>query len=435
MYNTQARCLSAIAMYCVLILFSTGCKKEAEDGSSPEIIFNRPHTGDQFFFQDAIPVKANVTDDKNLESIRIQITNAQNQVFLQSILYKNEGTSKSIETAIFVDDIYLESGTYFVKITANDGINESVAFQEIQIYGQPRTLEKVYVVRQLNTTNMTLDTVNQNGYQIVMSMFLKYAGGALDSRNKVMMILNKYDNSIFLFDAFDFGALVSFNTFISDENYFQSSTYDEKTFEFFAGTSDGLLYKMDENGSVVNAIQNVTNDNIIYVQVTENYIYTLTESFIGERNMNVYYRHGGTLYHSTTVNFEVTGIVKLQDENHILIAGNESTSTFKIYNNETNALNSVFNFYDLENVYSIWPGSEGEFYAYHQDGLVCYHNNLENFTTGLNITPIKLKFEPLTQRVYVVAADGLHVLNANCDVEIAFYPSSVVKDILFLYNK
>ncbi len=436
-YNTQTHWLSVIAMFCVSILFSTGCKKEDADGSAPKIIFTDPHSGDQFFFGDAIPVKASVTDDKNLESIRIQITNAQNQIFLQSILYKNEGTSKTIETTIFVDDIYLESGTYFVRITANDGANESVAFQEIQIYGQPRILQKVYAIRQINNGSTTsIDTFGVNGFSNLLNVPSRYAGGCINSRRQFGMLLDDEQQQFRTFELPDFTPITATNIFVSSFDVFTATKYDEESNEYFVGIVDGRIFKVASGQTLTNFSGSQTNSKVKFLEVTESYIYAITENANAtERNMVVYFRSTGAIYHSTPIYFDVKGMVKMSDENQILFIGNETGSLFKFYNNEANAITDVFNFYDQNFVTGIWSGAEGVFYAKHSDGLVRYNNFLESYSVGLNLNPIQVKYEPLSQRIYLITSDGLHILDESAGIELAFYPTTNLVDVWFEYNK
>jgi hypothetical protein len=420
----------------IIIGLSTGCKKDRDDSLGPVIVFEAPNAGAQFFFGDAIPVKAKVTDETSIEYIRIQITNAANQIFLQSILYKDEGREKDIETSIFNSDFYLESGTYFIRITASDGTNESVAFRECQLYGAPKKLDKVYVVRQTSWNDVTIDSVNAFGLHTMNFLNVDYAGAQIDSRYQTISFLNNTENHIYHYQLPEFLLLSNFNEPATELDYFQQSKYDEQSHAMYAGTVTGKLMRMNMNGGeIVNSIQQVYNDRVVDFLVTSNYIYVLTESTIGQQRISAYYRNTAVFYQAIALDFDAVGILEFQDENHILIAGNEDGALFKIYNNQTNALNDVFQFYDQETLSGIWPGDNGDFYVYHNDGIVRYTNDMDNYSIGLNIQPTAMKYEPLTNRVFVVSENGLSILNESINLELNNYSSTEIKDVLFHYNK
>ncbi len=420
---------------CLLLLILSGCRKNKSDTSAPVIVFEQPNSGASFFYQDAIPVKASVTDDRELVSIRIQITNAANQSFLNEINYQNAGSSKNINEIIFNSNLYLFSGTYYVKITANDGENESVAFREIQLNEAPKILDRVYSITQTSSDFIEIDSINTTGFHSHLSFNALYGKGNLNSRNSNCAIANSNNGNI---HVLEFPELISQGSWpgnTSVSNYFTSSFYDENNYEYFVGSADGKVWKIRGTGIINLATSSINNDQVKLIEVTTNYIYTLTTSLIGVRYINVYHRSTGAIYHSLQVYYDIKGMIEMTDENHILVVGNDVSSKFEIYNNETNVLNGVFNFYNSQPVTALWRGSQGNFYVHHADGITYYANNLDSFSVGVNILPTEIKYEPLSNLVYAVAADGLHLLNMQASTELLFLPKSNMKDIWFHYNK
>jgi hypothetical protein len=60
---------------------------------------------------------------------------------------------------------------------------------------------------------------------------------------------------------------------------------------------------------------------------------------------------------------------------------------------------------------------------------------MDNYSIGLNIQPTAMKYEPLTNRVFVVSENGLSILNESINLELNNYSSTEIKDVLFHYNK
>ncbi|MFM7726444.1 MAG: hypothetical protein ACKO7B_07065, partial [Flavobacteriales bacterium] len=124
-----------------------GCHKEKCDTNPPVIRFLEPTANSTFYYLETFAVKADVADDRILKKVLLEVNSASNQRYLQSQTMYPNTQQTSIQLPVVHDDLYLESGTYYIKITADDGENESIAFREIQLIAAPRTLDRVGIVR------------------------------------------------------------------------------------------------------------------------------------------------------------------------------------------------------------------------------------------------------------------------------------------------
>jgi ligand-binding sensor domain-containing protein len=153
--------------------------------------------------------------------------------------------------------------------------------------------------------------------------------------------------------------------------------------------------------------------------------------------MHVYHRTTGSFFHSVPIGYDVRGMVLMDSQNKILVVGNDNgNSHFMFYNNETNAMNAVFNFYESSQVSGIWPGDNGSFYVAHTAGIAYYTNYLDQYVINSTLQPSEIHFEHLSGAVYaIVPNDGIHILSQNCGNEIGFVAGSDYFDVLFHYNK
>ena len=423
----------------IFLALLPGCKKENTDSVPPVITIISPSAGTTYDYEEGIPVHASVSDDKQLTSIRIDVTNATNQQFLQSISYLDVGVSKEVNTFIFNDDLYLESGNYFVRITASDGSNESVVYQEITLNEAPTLLQKIYVVKEYDANYFEIDSLTTSASTEVAGYFNgSYAVGGIDSRYKICVIGNQEQHVIQTYDANSFQTISGQATISSPADYARDIFYDEATHSFLIGGYDGKIWKVNNSGLVSTAFDTFSALNAEHLVATDNMVFVHLRHPLGTgQNMSVYNRSSGTLIQSMTFDdaFDVKGMFVLDDD-HILVAGNAGgESLFQVYNNMTNFFNEVFTFYDHTEISGVWPGPPGRFYVGHADGIVTYDLDIQITSTGLPIQPAKLVYEKISGNVYAIEPSSIHILNTNATAELGSISGTSYLDVLLLYNK
>jgi hypothetical protein len=114
----------------LLIIGFAGCKKE-KDTTAPSVHIHAPSEGAVFFYYNLISVGAHVTDEKNIEKIDIDIVDAANRIYLSAEdIFPGSG-KYDVQLNIAHDNLYLETGTYYVRVTADDGENVTTEYREI----------------------------------------------------------------------------------------------------------------------------------------------------------------------------------------------------------------------------------------------------------------------------------------------------------------
>ncbi len=109
--------------------------KDDEDTSEPQIIIEIPYAGMSVIIPDTVDVKINVIDDRIINYVHISVVDENYVEVVQRKSYIPANKEFSAGTAFSLTDKNLESGTYYIKVTADDGYNTNHEYREIQIQG------------------------------------------------------------------------------------------------------------------------------------------------------------------------------------------------------------------------------------------------------------------------------------------------------------
>lgn len=421
-------------VFMLIITFFISCRKEDKDTSGPTIHVHAPSTGGVYFYFNQIPVGAHIADERQITRVEVDITDSSNRVFLSANAIQPGSKEFHLETTIAHDDLYLESGTYFVRIKAGDGENTTTVYREIQLFAAPTILRKSIAIR-YGGAQVYADTIS-SGQSFPWFAMSDYAGAMADSREEVMICANNAASQI---EVWDLSA--SPPTPVSTFSLPAGTTVtaydaDESKREYYFALSNGELIIRSPTGFQMFGTANgeMTRELLI----TENWIYSITSPvlFPTSTRMNVWNRLTGSFVQSTEIGFEVKGIAQSSDEDEIFIAGNyNGESVFRKYFRASNGINDVFSFYETTPIAAFARGNENRFYALHESGLAIYINNMQTFQINTSLQPQRIVFEPLNDRAYLITPDGIHVMNETCSTEIGFIGGTDFTDVIFVYNK
>jgi len=415
----------------VILLVLQGCKKDHKDTQPPIIEVESPSAGSIFYYLNSISVTATVADDKKIETVKLEVTNAQNVRFLETKDYSPANDTFEFNYSITHNDLYLPSGTYYIKITATDGENESIVFREIQLLEAPRLLERVFVIRNNNNTT-AIDTLHSNSLMSCITYPQPYVFGGIDSRTQQLVACSSEASSLL---SYAFPEFQLINTAFPPSNETITAFFHDKIHHcFFWGTQEGNLWKTTINGTqFFCAIGNIPVRNI---GAHSSYILASTEG-ITNNFINVIRSDNGIIETILPFNWELKGLIELASENNrALLVGNQNNSAYFVWLNlNTSSFNEVFNFYESSAVQSICNGSGNDFYVVHNNGLAHYTNLLDSYTVNGDIIPQQIMYDDLQQVLWAVHQDQLILMDESGLNNLQSFVTPGILDVWIKYNK
>jgi hypothetical protein len=379
-------------------------------------------------------VQGVVTDETRLEYVTVDVINTSGSRVLQAYNFSPNDMRQEIDVTLSHDDLYLPSGTYNVKITATDGENTQMAFQEIQLVEAPRILERIFLIRAGNTTT-AIDSLNNGAAVPWVSYEGVAAFGGIDSRNNQLVISNTEPSAMSSLRFPDLEPIIAPLPF--EENPLTAFYHDMERNQFIWGNTNGQLMLTDLTGSRLFSYIYASN-RIKLITATALHIIAISESTItGSNYIHVYPRSSGMPVIELPVNWEINGALPLRSDEHFIILGGNNTGEghFAYLNLNTGAINENFNFYDQSSVESLCAGAGDDFYAIQSSGIVRYSNNFASYSVNNTIHPDKLIYDDLNNAVWAIEASGIHQFDEVLITETAQFPISGVTDLWLKYNK
>src|SRR4051812_36996044 len=135
MQKKMSRALFILLIACQLF----ACKKERDD-KGPLVNFTAPFDGQSFTVNENMLVRADISDETGISSVVITLVDAGKIPVHTSLTVPVSSPKGTINTIYSLDNIHLESGLYYVMITASDGKNDSHTYQPVYITAIPRVL-------------------------------------------------------------------------------------------------------------------------------------------------------------------------------------------------------------------------------------------------------------------------------------------------------
>lgn len=419
-------------LWIAFVLSAVSCKKETGDDLLPTVQITSPTLGATFYYNGTINIEAVVTDDRQLQSVMVEITDAQNNRYLSSQLFTPTEKYFEVNLAIQCNDLYLSSGSYYVRITANDGENEQIAFREIQIMEAPRIIERIFAVRS-NGLTASIDTLHDVSLLPCLDFEGDYRYGDIESRTRHLVASGSSPSSLLSLSLPYFENLST--AFPPSNDELSAFFHDRIGYRFLWGTQSGEIWSTTSSGTQLFSPA-ATNASITCIARSNEHIIVIsggTESTY----IHILRSDNGIVETSIQVDWEVMGAVHLiAEDNRVLLVGNQNgASHFAWLNLVTSAINEVFNFYESSPVRGVYECEGNDFFVVHDVGITRYYNLLNNYTINNSLIPEKIKYDDLENQLWAITPQQLYRLEGTGQSILQTLPASNVVDLWIQYNK
>lgn len=327
----------------MLIFSFAACKKkEKEDTSSPRVMINSPATGASYNMYDTIAVNATVSDETQLTSVLVGLTNANNASVQYSYSVPLQGNSFTFNIQYYLVDLHLPSDFYYLTVWANDGTNTTTTRTKIYITAAP-TVHNGFFITTAAQPKQVLECDVYLATQNTISLATGFAGMAFNSYHQQLYINGNINQPFSAYDAVMNGTTWSY-------------PYDNSGLPLFTcvatdGTKAYIGYYSGDVGSAtytgVPSTSYSTGSMTLYP-----YYFTLTGSygvgvfkdkFGGSDKIYTFHRSSGMVQNYNFMPIAVTGIFeRTQDQLYIFGNNSSGSAVYYLYNVLTNGLQGPF---------------------------------------------------------------------------------------------
>jgi len=414
----------------VLLMLVLGCKKG--DEIPPSITIVNPFAMSQFQIPFQVNVTGNAQDENSIEWIKIVVLNDALAPSSQEILIDVNENSVEFNEWLSVDNIHLNSGAYFVKVSASDGENIHSSYIEINVLEYPLVLKDIYLISS-NNNQTNLFKIDSNSLELVNQFDGQFQVANAISKHQYLFIGTDQIGNAFSPNLNQNIWNWSFTTFLS--NYFNDSEMSESGDVLHLCCSDGVVRSFTENGTISNTVYSSSQEYFDDFLIVDNYLFIEAYSSSLVRYLIVYFLESGIEMQRISLINNIIDVVKYNSHQCLFLEQAQSDIEIKMYDRNSNlswTLNTINNdsIHDAEYVLN-----RGLFFV-SDVGLRFY--NVENnvmSTLILNDEFKKIKYDELNEEFYLLTNDELWLYSLSTGQYQTISTSMDLKDLLLFYNK
>jgi hypothetical protein len=417
---------------CLVLLAFFSCKKD--EHAIPAIKMEWMGNQGPFGFGDAINVnvEANVIGNEKIEKITLHLSDGKQKIWLSSTAADAlPSHSYQGQLSLELNDPYLPSGQYFLKVTAYTAHTSKSAFLECTIIELQKKRRNIFVINNNGFAGAMIDTLS---FSMQMGPWRSSLGARylpmVNSYNKSFWSCQSGQSTLEMMDISNLYSELFSYPFSGSNDYFMDADHDDANHSIWFSTQDGMR-QFDKNGQFS---QWIPGDNQNQLCVTEKYLCVNQKTPGQPGRLKLYLKTTSSLIHSWVHGLDIIDVFDL-DGKIGLITLNNGVYGISLFDLETLLpINwhpllsySSNNFQCLTTGNGLWIGDE--------NGLHHWDNQGEWNNTWGNYHPIRLasdKTEPLIWMIDDGQLKGFHYLTQQ---EVYQSADNGYSELAIGYNK
>jgi len=425
-----------VILFCFVFLFA--CKKDT-DVTGPNIEINTPIENQTYNVLDAVTVTGSISDETEITSISISLVDAKQQSAHIGISVSATSPNMSFNIQYLLDNIHLESGTYYIRVVASDGKNDTKKYRKIYLTAVPKVLQKIFVVSNINSSQTNWGYVDNTFSSIVpFSTFTgDYIGSSASDYYQQLFNCGNYTGSYTSYDLttnlikYSVPASISINPYFTGYSTSSNNTYVARYDEFVKGYN----YKGEAvyNAATINgyfAKHFIFNGGVMIAEQQD--------KIISNKILVTYYATGFPDV-QTNLSQDVVAMCEKDNSNVFLFGNASGQGVLQLYNRIANNLWNPYPFpLATGSILSAVKINSDTYLIGHSNGTVYkYQYQISSVTPYLTGYFAKqLKYDEFANKLYVVESNKI----TSLDYPTAGYLNSVnlgenVLDVHLLYNR
>jgi hypothetical protein len=364
-----------------------------------------------FNVNDTIHIDATITDEVNLQSVMVELTDLQlTGVQSPNYFYPQSASDYKLKTLYPITNQYLETGDYYLLIRANNESNYRNKYLKIFINELPLQFEGLLAVTEKALNHIGVSSVTDSGsVNSLFEIYGDYAGSESDSRHRQIYLAGKNFINVQAYHFETSGIAWSKDPEpplpMHPDNCL---CFDEELYVSFA-SFDIIGYRY--NGSVVFTAS--VEEGLLPSRVfsLNDYVVVDLQSKTGSFNyLGTFYKVSGVEKHRLANNFIVVDFWDYTSDRIIVVTNNDSGGMLMEFNPDNNVLVEITDTPDR--IICSLKLSETDFFISTEGGNFLFNSDQETLTSVLpGVSPKRLRFEPVNQNIYSAGSNLIEVIS------------------------
>jgi hypothetical protein len=424
--------------FILLMLSFSSCKKE-KDESSPTIAISSPVENQVYNVYDYIHLVASITDDTKITAASVTLEDVNHVIVNSSVSLSVSSPTMSVDINYYIENIHIESGTYYLDVFANDGIHDTHAYLKINIIAVPKVLKTVFV-----TSNTTAFATNMSKIDSAFTTIIPYraytgdyVGSSVSSYYQQAYMCGNYTGNFVGID-------LNYNTIkftihaTSSSNPYFTGFYNDEQLNYVA-RYDGGIYGYDKDGSSVYGSIALTDYYAQHFCFNNDHLIAEEKDKTSATKALVTYYPTGSAEKNCTLTQDVVAFCE-KDASNVFVFGNVAgQGVIQLFDRINNNLWNPYPFpLPMGAIGSAVKMNADTYLIGHSNGTIYKYQyttaSVTSYLTGY--TAIQLKYDELNNTLYVVEANRISTFDYTAASLIHTVTSSEnIRGINFLYNR
>ncbi len=414
----------------ILLLILVSCQKK--DENPPILLVSSPNAMSNYSVLDHISVEGNVIDDKDIDWIQIQLLNANLNSVAEEVVLYTDVLDFDFSQSIHIADIHLNSGKYYLKVSASDGHNEVSQFIEINISEIPLELKETYILTN-NSQDFDLYQVDGNLTVFIQNFIGDFQAGVSNSYHQHLLLAG--DQGGYGFDPTFSYTLWTLDANFTIYDFFMRSTYSEQDQLNYFSHGNGSIKGYDKYGNVAFSALMGLNETPEDLIIHNNLIYAEVFTSLLNKDLVLYFKGSGVENKRISIDQDIVKILP-RDEDEVYFFTNENNQGY-FYMYFTN-INSKVEIHSIPagQIYDAISVSSDLLFIAHETGLLRYtygSNSLVNIIPGEQFS--KLKYDQLNGTVLASIGNELRYYTTLGSPLGVVNHTGLIHDFYLYYNK
>lgn len=252
MRNSIAKTL----LFFIIVMHALSCRKE-KDEKGPDITFISPADNQSYMVYDHVAVKADIKDATKIVKVSVTLVDGNYIPMQESSDVPVTSPSMTANLSYQINNIHIESGLYYIMISASDGKNDSHQYRPVYITAVPRVLKKLIIAAKTSNSQTDMYEIDSvlSSKNLYHTFSGDYLGTSASSYFQQTFMCGNYSGSYTSMSLKDNSVKFTIAPFISASPCF-TAYYSEEKNNYVARYDETVRGYNNEGGISYNAQAN-----------------------------------------------------------------------------------------------------------------------------------------------------------------------------------
>jgi len=417
----------------VALLSVSSCRKV--DDELPTINVTQPLNNSSYSFDQYIDIQGTATDETKLKTVKAELFTSTMESVGLSVEQQASNNSFDFSMGLLLDDRYLTTGQYILKISAIDRSgNEKSTFKNVSYTELPYALESIYVINTAGTSAFQLHKVSNTTTTYIRNFTGGFAGGVANLFHRQLILAGNGFGKLSAYDPLTDQISWEVSPLQTLGSYFKFVYYNAADKLAFVASEDVKVKGYNKTGAVQSIVSPSGTLVPYYIYIQGEYMFLARKQALTSE-FSSYYQTTNTLFQNMSVTGDVVSVIKKNDDELYLFTNNGSNSAMQVY---TIANGTVWSPIAMPagNVNASVHYTTNEIFIAHETGILRYsysNNSLVTWVPGVNAS--KLYYDAVNSRLVAVVDSQIRFYDLMGNPAGIVTHSAPIADVLMYYNK